>query len=474
MGLQDVRVRPASPARLEAIIGPERTATFEATAEAVRGLLADRMVLNVNSTAVGGGVAELLQTLLATACGIGVDARWAVIEGDPAFFTITKRIHNHLYGMAGDGGPLGPAEHEQYEAALADNATQLLDLVRPGDVVLLHDPQTAGLARSLMQAGANVVWRCHVGLDTQNDRSRLAWDFLRRYVEDVHSFVFSREEFAPDWISRQMLSTVPPSIDPFSAKNESMGPPDVRRVLQHVGLLAGEPDAPPPTFTRRDGPPGSITHRVELFDTGPPPAPEVPLVLQASRWDALKDMGGVMTAFADHLDDMGDAHLVLAGPGAGTVADDPEAAAVLDECLTVWRRLAVAARARIHLACLPMTDGEENAAILNALQRHASVVVQKSLAEGFGLTVAEAMWKGRPVIGSAVGGIVDQIIDGETGLLLTDPFDLSTFAEQMSRLIADPGEAERMGANGQRRVTEHFLADRHLQQWAQIIASQLA
>lgn len=473
MGLQDVRVRPVPPAQLEEIIGPERTAAFQATAEAARQLLVGRMVLNVNSTAAGGGVAELLQTLLSTACGVGIDARWAVIEGDPNFFTITKRIHNHLYGMAGDGGPLGPAEHEQYQAALAASAAQLRDLVRPGDVVLLHDPQTAGLAESLLRAGASVVWRCHVGLDTQNDRSRLAWDFLRRYIEDVPAFVFSCQQFAPTWISDKDLFIVAPSIDPFSAKNESMSAPDVQRVLQQVGLLMGDPDGPPPTFSRRNGPPGSISHQVELFDTGPPPPADVPIVLQASRWDALKDMGGVMAAFAEHLDDMGRAHLVLAGPGGGSVADDPEATAVLEDCLAAWRALPDPARARIHLACLPMTDGEENAAILNALQRHASVVVQKSLAEGFGLTVAEAMWKARPVIGSAVGGIIDQIVPGETGLLLTDPLDLTTFADQVSRLLADPDEADRMGRNGQQRVSEQFLADRHLQQWAKILTSEL-
>lgn len=469
MGLNEVRIRPVPPSRLGAVIGPERSAELDASAEAMRKLLVGRMVLNVNSTASGGGVAELLQTLLAQVCGLGIDARWLVIEGDPRFFAITKRIHNHLYGTSGDGGPLGPEEHAAYEATLAANVGQLLEVVRPGDVVLLHDPQTAGMAAALMDAGAKVVWRCHVGLDTQNDRSELAWEFLRPYIEGVPSFVFSREEFAPAWIARQRLSVIPPSIDPLSAKNEHMSPSEVRRVLQHVGLLAGEPDGPAPTFSRRDGPPGHITHRVELFDTGPPPDPDVPVVLQASRWDALKDMGGVMAGFAEHLDAMGDAHLVLAGPSVTSVADDPEAAQVLDACLAAWRELPEAARSRIHLASLPMTDPEENAAMLNALQRHATVVVQKSFAEGFGLTVAEAMWKARPVVGSAVGGIVDQIVPGETGSLLADPGDLATFADQVARILADPTEAERLGRNGQERVRDLFLGDRHLQQWADVL-----
>ena len=191
--------------------------------------------------------------------------------------------------------------------------------------------------------------------------------------------------------------------------------------------------------------------------------------MQASRWDALKDMPGVMAGFADRLTDMGSAHLVLAGPSVDGVADDPEAAAVLDGCLTAWRARPDAVRRRIHLACVSMIDGDEAAAVVNALQRHAAVVVQKSLAEGFGLTVVEAMWKARPVIGSAVGGIVDQIIPGETGHLLADPNDRATFAARLAELLADPAEADRMGSNGRQHALEHFLGDRHLEQWAQVL-----
>ena len=469
MGLQEVRVRPLTPTRLESTVGSERTTQFEATAETMRTLLAGRRVLNVNSTATGGGVAELLQTLLAYVCGVGIDARWLVIDGNPDFFAITKRIHNHLYGTLGDGGPLGPSEHQRYEATLAPNTDELLDLIRPGDVVLLHDPQTAGMAVPLQEAGISVVWRCHVGLDTQNDHSLRAWDFLRPYVEAVPAFVFSCQQFAPAWMPRDRLFIIPPSIDPFSAKNEPMSPSDVRQSLQHVGLLDGATGQSPATFSRRDGSIGRISRPVDLLDTGPPPPADVPLVLQASRWDALKDMPGVMVGFAENLAEMGTAHLVLAGPSVAGVADDPEASDVLGECLTIWRTLPDAVRRRVHLACMAMTDCDEAAAVVNAVQRHATVVVQKSLAEGFGLTVAEAMWKARPVVGSAVGGIVDQIIPGETGVLLTDPYDLASFAESVAQLIADPAGTDRMGRNGQNRVLEHFLGDRHLEQWAQVL-----
>jgi trehalose synthase len=194
----------------------------------------------------------------------------------------------------------------------------------------------------------------------------------------------------------------------------------------------------------------------------------VPLVVQVSRWDPLKDMVGVMTAFAEHVAGAGSAHLLLVGPVVTGVADDPEGAATFERCIEVWRRLPHAERSRIHLACLPMQDAVENAIMVNAIQRHASVVTQKSLAEGFGLTVAEAMWKGRPIVASAVGGIVDQIESGEHGLLVDDPRDPAEFGLAVRRLLDDPPYAELLGENARQRATAEFLGDRHLEQYAQL------
>ncbi len=179
MKLEEVHVAALTPDRLLPLIGPERAERFEATASAAREMLTDRAVLNVNSTASGGGVAEMLRSLLAYARGAGVDAQWLVIEGDPHFFEITKRIHNNLHGAPGDGGPLGADERRHYEDVLRANADELLALLRPRDIVLLHDPQTAGLAHALARAGAIVVWRCHVGADAANEHVDRAWAFLR-------------------------------------------------------------------------------------------------------------------------------------------------------------------------------------------------------------------------------------------------------------------------------------------------------
>lgn len=472
--LHEVEVQAIDATRLEPLIGAERMAQFEQAAEVAREALAGNSVLNVNSTGAGGGVAEMLQTLLAYARGAGVDARWLVIEGDPAFFAITKRIHNGLYGSPGDGGELGPEEHRHFEDVLRRNADELLALIRPGDVVVIHDPQPSGLVTAVKSAGARVVWRCHVGLDRPNEWSDRAWEFLRPYLADADAVVVSRAAFAPPWVDPAQVHVIRPSIDPFSAKNEPISLRNARLTLAYVGLLESATEtAPAVPFTRRDGSPGRINRRVDVVQTGPATPVDVPLVVQISRWDRMKDMAGVMEGFARFVDPSLGAHLLLCGPVVTGVADDPEAAEVLDECTARWRELPHAVRSRVHLACIPMADPDENAAIVNAIQRHASVVVQKSLAEGFGLTVAEAMWKRRPVVASAVGGIVDQIEDGIHGLLVDDAADLEAFGGAVESLLRDREDAGRLAENARRRVIDEFLGDRHLEQYG-VLFEQLA
>jgi trehalose synthase len=218
-------------------------------------------------------------------------------------------------------------------------------------------------------------------------------------LTEAEAIVVSRPAFAPPWADPAQVHVIQPSIDPFSAKNEALSLRNSGLALSYVGLLDGAIETPPAvSFARRDGSPGRINRRVDVVQTGPPAPADVPLVVQISRWDRMKDMVGVMTGFVQHVHPSLEAHLLLCGPVVTGVADDPEAAEVLDECTELWRQLPHAARSRVHLACIPMADPDENAAIVNAIQRHASIVVQKSLAEGFGLTVAEAMWKRKPVV----------------------------------------------------------------------------
>ena len=469
--LREVAVPPLDAAELEPIIGPERYTRLLAEATMFRERLGRRTIWNVSSTAVGGGVAEMLRVLAGYTAGLGIAIRWTVIGGDPEFFAITKRVHNQIHGEVGSAGPVGPADAGHYEQVLAANADELLRLVRPGDVVLLHDPQTAGLVAALIRAGARVVWRCHIGVDWQNDVTRAAWDFLRPYLAPVNGYVFTRRQYVPAWVPGALTRIIPPSIDPYSAKNEELGAETVAAILATIGVLSGGPPPVPGRFTRHDRTSGEVT-RVARVTGETRPGPADPVVVQVSRWDRLKDMPGVMRGFAEHVAPGGDGYLILAGPEVSGVADDPEGGQVLAECVALWQSLPAAARARVLLVTLPLDDVEENAAMINAIQRHASVIVQKSLAEGFGLTVAEGMWKGRPVVGSAVGGILDQITDG-TGLLVRDPADLAAFGSQVRWLLDRPGEAERMGRAGQEHVREHYLGDRHLLQYANLFGSVL-
>jgi trehalose synthase len=470
--VQQVDVQPAALSHLAEFLTDAQADRLLAAARRARTALAGRAVWNVNATAHGGGVAEMLQTLLSYGLGAGVDTRWLVLDGDADFFAITKRLHNALHGEAGDGGRLGEGEHAHYQRVLGANLGAITAQVRPGDVVLLHDPQPAGLANGLRDAGAHVVWRCHVGRDTPNQRTDAGWEFLRRYVQHADAFVFSRRQYPPTWVPADRLWIIPPSIDPFAVKNRELTPAEVNGFLHRTGLLGGRYTAGPLAFIRRDGAVGAVRPHDDLILDGLPPPADARLVVQISRWDRLKDMAGVLTGFAEHLvKDRDNVHLMLVGPDVTGVADDPEGAQVLAECRSVRHALTAGVRDRTHLACLPMDDGDENAIIVNALQRHAEVVVQKSLVEGFGLTVTEAMWKARPVLASAVGGIQDQIADGRDGLLLPDPRDLDAFGAALRRLLEDRQLAARLGTAARTRVQQELLGDRHLVQYADLFCS---
>lgn len=468
--LYEVPVEAIPPDRLEDVLGRARLSSFLQAATQVREQIDGATIWNVNSTAVGGGVAEMLRALLPWARGAGVDIRWLVISAAPDFFAVTKRVHNHIYGLPGDHGPLGEHERAIYERTMAENVQELRALVRPGDIVILHDPQTTGLAVPMRAAGATVIWRCHIGRDTPNSLTEQGWAFLRPYLGAAHRVVLTRPSFAPTWLETDRITVIPPSLDPFSPKNQPMQPDMVRRILVHTGLVQGSRGPEPlPVFVQADGSPGRVDRHADILQSGPTVEFDAPLVVQISRWDRAKDMGGVMQAFAETVAPSTSAHLLLVGPSVAGVADDPEGGEVLLECMQQWQLLPHTVRARIHLACLPMRDIDENAAIVNALQRRATVVVQKSLAEGFGLTVAEAMWKARPVVASAVGGIQDQIVDGESGVLLHDPGDLPAFGRAVRDLLEDPVLAARLGKAAEQRVSDLFLADTHLERWSNLI-----
>ena len=319
--------------------------------------------------------------------------------------------------------------------------------------------------------GAHVVWRSHIGAERPSELVHGAWSFLGQYLKQADACIFSRHAYVPEWANALRTEIIQPSIDVFSPKNQDLDDATVQSILTHVGLVVDHASDLPPTYTRQDGTPGRVDRMCDVLSTGPAPSMDDPLVVQVSRWDRLKDHMGVMLGFADHAVHSG-------RPSDPGRAERDRGRPTTPRARTSWRRsrppgaeLPHARRSRVHLACLPMTDIEENAAIVNALQRHAAVVVQKSLAEGFGLTVTEAMWKARPVVASAVGGIQDQIEDGVTGLLLDDPGDLEGFGRQVLRLLDDEPLANQLGRRAREQVRSQFLANRHAMQYVRLFAS---
>lgn len=469
--MHEVPLSPKATALLEPSVRPTHLARFQALVKRSADRLDGRTLWHVNSTAEGGGVAELLHQVLGYLIDGGIRCRWLVVGGDQDFFWVTKRIHNRLHGSSGDGGPLDEAARDAYLGVLRREIGSILELVRPGDVAVVHDPQTAGMIPFLVDAGLRVVWVCHVGVDVPTDVVRSAWDFLRPDVEAAHASVFSRRAYVWEGLDRRRVAVIPPCIDPTSPKNVEIAAMEATWALQAARVLEGEP--PHPIELPIEGI-GSIAIRrgADAIEEAPAPT-DRPLVTQVSRWDRLKDHVGVLRAFSRHVREGLDAHLLLVGPAVASVTDDPEGAVVLAENIAAWERLPLTERRRIHIVSLPVDDRIENALVVNALQSRADVVVQKSLAEGFGLTVAEAMWKRRPIVGSEVGGIQDQIVDGRSGILV-DPTDAAAVGRAISTLVRDAGFAQAIGHAARERVRGRFLPPHFLGGHLMVIERVLA
>lgn len=463
-----VSSRPAQ--HLRTMVGDDAGARYDDLVGEARELLRDRCVWHVNATAEGGGVAEILSANLGYLADDGIRTRWLVIEAEPTFFEITKRIHNRLHGVLGDGGPLGGAERRLYRSTSARELEALRSFVQPGDVVVVHDPQPLGLVPGLREIGATVVWTCHVGVDIATDIVRSAWSFLRDDLRAAHAATFTRRAYVWDGIGSLAVRTIPPCIDPLSAKNVALSDLEVPRILGSAGIFA-PPVGQSRSADRIESARAVIRHEAQMTEDARTPS-DASLVLQVSRWDALKDPVGVMLGFARSAQSA-DTHLILAGPAPSSVVDDPEADRVFTEVRQRWLGLREGARARVHLANLPIHDPAENAVVVNALQRRADVVVQKSLAEGFGLTVTEAMWKARPVVAGGVGGIGEQIHDGVNGVLV-DPRDLGAFGSAVTDLLQEPERAASLGAEGRRSVQDRFLPTRYLADYLRLFLDLIA
>ncbi|WP_344078825.1 glycosyltransferase [Luedemannella helvata] len=452
---------------LESLIGPERAARLREAADSIKERLgAGGTLWHVNSTGAGGGVAEMLHTVIPLYRSLGVPARWAVIGGDDRFFSITKRLYGALYGSIGDGGPLGDAERTDYLANLTTVADAFRELLGPDDIVILHDFQTTGLIDLLGKDVAAMYWRCHVGVDEQTEASTLGWDFLTPLLDHADGLIFSVDWHVPPRLRERPVTILPPFVAPFIPKNRDLAPDVIATALARSGLSTG-PAPTEPTTVDLGGRPVHLNHAATVVSVGPP-EPGQPIAAQISRWDRLKDMHGVLAAFTTFVPE---GYLALVGPDPASIPDDIEQGVWFQRCVTDWQALPPDLRARVALICLPMADLSENAVLVNAIQRAATTVTQKSLVEGFGLTVAEAMLKSRVVVASAVGGIRAQITHGDTGLLVTDPTDLATFGSLVTTALADTPENHTMGVRARRHILDNFLPDREVVTTAQMITT---
>ncbi len=365
--------------------------------------LTGRKVQNINSTFSGGGVAEILARMVPLLKQLGVDASWDVIEGDEEFFNVTKKFHNALHG--------------QEETFTKDDLNIFIETSRRNnenmalnaDIFYIHDPQPIILIERKEACGGKWIWRCHVDVSHPDKE---VWKFLRKYVVGYDATVFSAPEFSQQLPVKQYM--ISPSIDPLSDKNREMSQSEIQSVLNKYGLDNGKP-----------------------------------MVVQISRFDYLKDPVGVIQAFRMVRKGI-DCQLVLAG---GTATDDPESTRVLED-------VRECAGNDPDINILPIPPGSDLE--INALQRAATVVFQKSLKEGFGLTISEALWKGKPVVATAVGGIPQQVRNKVTGLLC---HSVDGAAYALKQLLSNPEYAAWLGKNGREHVKQNFLITRHVKEY---------
>lgn len=394
--------------------------------------------VHINTSAAGGGVAELLAAV--TAPARGRSSGWGVVRGDAAFYAFTKNLH-HLFHGRGDPALLASAARD-YRPVLADAAREIARHLRPADTLVLHDPQTLGLAPLLRPRVRRLAWHCHIGTRTGPPEVRAAlWSLYAPDVPAVDEVLVVDAAYVSGSQARRVVE-VAPATDPDSAKNRELGTAELAALLQDTGLTAGS--------AQRAG----ATPAGRVWQQGAVPA-TAPVVLQVSRWDPLKGMADVVRS-AEHLPP--DVHLVLAGPEPAEVRDDPEGVQQLDIALDAWDRLPDPVRDRVHLVTLSGRDRIRNALWVNALQRRADVVVQRSVEEGFGLTVTEAMLKARPVVVTGVGGLALQVEHEVTGLV-APPHD-EPFAAAVGRLTTDPALRDRIGAAARASASARYLIDR--------------
>ncbi|MDD5291777.1 MAG: glycosyltransferase [Candidatus Omnitrophica bacterium] len=373
-------------------------------------LLADRLqgkvIQHINSTAVGGGVAEILHRMVPLLRELGVDTRWDLIKGGEYFFEVTKKFHNALHGRQAD------ITQRDFDIFMETSKKNIDEVNIYGDIIFVHDPQPIALIKK--KKDNKWIWRCHIDVSEPNQK---VWGFLKNFIVQYNASVFSAPSFSQKLPIRQFL--ISPSIDPLSDKNRELPQDVIDSVLKKYNIHTDKP-----------------------------------IITQISRFDRLKDPLGVIEAYSQ-VKRYIDCQLILVG---GTAADDPEGMSVLEEV-----KEKAASDPDIHILLLPHSDIE-----VNALQRVSTVMIQKSLKEGFGLTVAEALWKAKPIVASNVGGIPLQIKHKYSGLLC---HSVEGAAFAIKQLLNSPQYAKKLGENGKEHIKNNFLLTRHIRDYMLLFLS---
>jgi trehalose synthase len=469
--LREIHADPRPLVPFEALLGKEQLARVDRAWRELAKRLDGRSLFTISSEEWGSSIPESRRSLVEYARGAGVDAHWRVIEGPAEFFAISQELRAAIEGSGDLSRDIISGARELYDRTQRENAVELLARARSGDIVVLHDAETAGMIPHLSGAGLHVIWCCHEVTDSPSEASNLAWEFLAPALADGLAYIFPREGPIAPGIDGQRVFIIPSTLDPFSVKNRELDGENRRAILVHTGFLEPPAGSGAPVFARADGSPGRVDRRAEIETLGRAPRWDAKLVLQIARWDRSKDAAGVLQSFERVVAEAVEpaVQLVLAGPDVRAHSENPLAAEVFEEVRGVWRGLPHSVRQRVHIATLPMKDADENAAIVNALQQQATVVVQKNLRDGSGLAVAEAMWKRKPVLATAVGGIRDRIDDGVHGVLIKDATDSEAFAEALGGLLGNPEGAAEMGRRARERVGERFLDTTTLELFAALV-----
>ncbi|WP_343485621.1 glycosyltransferase [Allomuricauda sp. d1] len=449
------------------------------------GALNGKTIWMINSTAIGGGVAEMLPSQMRILRELGVSIEWLVIEAnEDAFFDLTKRIHNAIHG-SGDG-KFTEEDRTIYERVNCQNLPKALELINEGDIVVVHDPQPMPLAAMIKkEKNVPIIWRCHIGLEDDTDVTDAVWKFLSKYTDDYDHFIFSLPSYVPKTLKNR-TSIIPPAIDPLSHKNRAL------QLHKSIGILyqSGITDDHEAILyhrynhlVRRIMPDGSFgspnqTSKLNLIYR--------PFVTEISRWDRLKGFKELMEAFIkmkkenlEHGDPESLEYkrikmtlLVMGGPDPAFVSDDPEGKAVLKELTEAYQELDGDMQKDIAILLLPLDNPKENALIVNALQRASSIIVQNSIQEGFGLTATEGMWKRKPLLVSAAAGLKFQVAHNKTGLINDDPTNIESLSKALTYMLNHPKERDKWGFNGQTRVIQNFTLFSQLISWLEVFAKQ--